>query len=78
MANVAEIRKQLERLLAGQLSLDNFEDWFVQYSWNIHQHGDAHAQALAYAVESQLSQCTEDSDELRDSLTHILYRGNDQ
>ncbi len=55
MANVAEIREQLTKLLDGQLSLDDFEDWFLPYSWNIHKQGNPAAQRLAYAIEHQLS-----------------------
>ena len=52
----AELRNQLIRLLNAEMSLDSFEDWFVQSSWNIHQTPDLLAQRLAYAVELRLAE----------------------
>ncbi len=72
MASASEIRQHLSRLLSGQVSLDDFENWFVPYSWNIHKHGDEEAQQVAYAVEHQLSRFDEDCDELRQALLGIL------
>ncbi len=68
MVRASEIREQLRKLLAEQLSLDQFEDWFVPYSWNIHKHGDEQAQQLAYAIGHALSEFAEDSAALRDAL----------
>jgi hypothetical protein len=65
MAKVSAIHEQLAKLLVGQLSLDDFENWFVPYSWNIHKLGDHDAQQLAYAVEHQLSEFDEDCEALR-------------
>ncbi len=72
MANAPEIREKLEQLLSQQISLDDFEEWFAPYSWNIHKNGNEEAQQLAYRIEHQLSQFDEDSDELRIELTRIL------
>jgi len=72
MANVSDIREHLANLLSRNLSLDEFEDWFVPYSWNIHKHGDHDAQQFAYAVEHILSLFDEDSAELRDRLLSEL------
>ena len=71
MANAQEIREQLEKLLSSSISLDEFENWFAPYSWNIHKHGDEETQRLAYAIEHQLSQYEQDCDELRIELTRI-------
>ena len=72
MANAPEIREQLADLLSQRISLDDFEDWFVPYSWNIHKSGDEETQRLAYAIEHQLSQYEEDCDALRIELTRLL------
>jgi hypothetical protein len=72
MPNVSELRGQLEKLIEGQLSLDEFEDWFVPYSWNIHKCGDYEVQELAYSIEHQLSEFDEDSEALRLGLESAL------
>jgi len=71
MASGSEIREHLAKLLAGQLSLDDFEGWFASYSWNIHKHGDEEAQRIAYAIEHELALFEEDSRELRQGLTAL-------
>ena len=72
MANVSEIREQLMKLLASYMSLEDFENWFVPYSWNIHKLGDLDAQRLAYAIEHQLSEFDEDCEALRRGLMEAL------
>jgi len=71
MANAPEIREKLGSLLSHQMSLDDFEEWFAPYSWNIHKNGDAEAQKLAYAIEHQLSTFDDDSAELRNELLRV-------
>lgn len=72
MANATEIREHLAQLLSEQISLDDFEDWFVPYSWNIHKQGDEVSQHFAYAVEHALSRFDEDTPELHRRLTELL------
>lgn len=72
MANASDIREHLAQLLSEQISLGDFEDWFIPYSWNIHKHGDEASQHLAYAIEHVLSRFREDSGELRQSLSELL------
>lgn len=72
MASAFEIREHLAKLLSAQLSLDDFEDWFVPYSWNIHKHGDEVSQEFAYAIEHELSRSDEDCPELRQKLAQLL------
>jgi hypothetical protein len=75
MASALEIRQYLARMLSGHISLDEFEDWFLPYSWNIHKHGDRDAQELAYAIEHRLSEWSDDlltEEQLRDELASML------
>jgi len=47
------------RWLSGatnEISLDDFEDWFVRKSWNLHYDSDELAQRSAYAVELRLAE----------------------
>jgi len=72
MAKASEIRQRLGMLLADQISLDEFEDWFVPYSLNIHLSGDDEAQKLAYEIKGYMFEYAEDSAELRAILAGIL------
>lgn len=72
MANVSEIREHLRGLLSEQQSLDEFEDWFVPYSWNIHKFGDEASQQFAYSIDHVLSRFDGDSAELRQQMREVL------
>ncbi len=72
MATVTDIHEHLAQLLSEKLSLDDFEDWFVPYSWNIHKHGDEESQRFAYAIERELARFEEDSNELRQRLADLF------
>jgi hypothetical protein len=51
-----DIRNHLVSLLSGEESLDAFEDWFVQNSWNVHKQGDPEAERLSYWIELHLAE----------------------
>ena len=51
-----ELRGALGQLLAKEMSLESFEDWFVQRSWNMHKNSDNSAQRLASAIELRLAE----------------------
>lgn len=51
-----EIREQLRRYVAGEITLGEFEDWFVPKSWNIHHVGDAATADLAYEIDLRLAE----------------------
>ncbi|HEX9942036.1 MAG TPA: hypothetical protein VGG03_08470 [Thermoanaerobaculia bacterium] len=46
-----EVRQKLAELLSGELGLEEFEDWLVQRSWNMHLDSSAGAQDLVSAIE---------------------------
>jgi hypothetical protein len=74
MLAYSDLRNELVRLLAQEVSLDNFEDWFVQQSWNIHKVPDLRAQQLAYAIEIRLAEYGNDDlseAQLRQELLNI-------
>jgi len=52
----SQIRGKLGRYLRGELSLDQFEDWLVQKSWNMHKDSDEAAQSLASKIELRLAE----------------------
>ena len=49
-----EIRQQLARYLAKQITLDDFEDWFVAESWNVHRDENTAATDLVFEIELRL------------------------
>lgn len=49
-----EIRAALSRYLAGSISLDEFEEWFVAETWHIEHAGGERAIRLAAHVRSEL------------------------
>jgi hypothetical protein len=51
-----QIREKLARYLSNELSLDHFEDWLVERSWNMHVDSDESAQKLASAIELRLAE----------------------
>jgi len=63
-----QIRQWLARYLHDEVSLDQFEDWLVQRSWNMHQDSEQSAQKLASAIELRLAEHSSghlDDNELR-------------
>ncbi len=77
MLAYAELRNELVRLAAEEVSLDSFEDWFVQHSWNMHKDSDLLAQRLAYAIELLLAE--HDNGQLserdfRKELVHLSHQ----
>lgn len=56
MITDAQIREHLANYLAGGESLDSFEDWLVEHSWNMHLDSSESAQELVNAIELRLSE----------------------
>lgn len=65
------IREKLGRFLRKDISLDQFEDWLAQSSWNMHMDSSEEAQKLASAIELRLAEHSSghlDEKPLRDEL----------
>jgi hypothetical protein len=60
MITKSEIREELFRYLARQITLNEFEDWLVVHSWNMHQDSDQAARGLVGAIELRLSEYSAD------------------
>ncbi len=79
MLTELQLREQLAKFLSGEMSRDDFEDWFVQESWNIHQSPDLGAARLVNAIELLLAENSSghlsDSDMVKElkSLASIQY-----
>ena len=55
MVNEGEIRNRLAEALA-QSQLAEFEDWFIQNTWNVHKSGDEDLIRLVYSIELRLAE----------------------
>lgn len=66
MIEESEVRKRLLGFLKGDLSLDDFEDWLVISSWDMHLDSEPGAQELVWAIELALSE---------HSSRHLSYDG---
>ena len=70
-----EIREWLGRYLNRDISLHDFQAWFVPVLWNIEQTHNAKAIELAGEVELRLAEYTNDhwtEDELRSKLQPLV------
>jgi hypothetical protein len=56
MITEAQIQQQLFGYLTRALSLNEFEDWLVQQSWNMHRDSSDAAQRLVGAIELRLAE----------------------
>jgi hypothetical protein len=73
------IRDKLASYLVGELSLEDFEDWFVPESWNVAQTNDQNATNLVYEIELWLAEYSNghwSEDELKDHLKLIVFRNS--
>jgi hypothetical protein len=56
MLSELQLREQLAKFISGEKSRDDFEDWFVRESWNIHKSPELGAQRLVNAIELLLAE----------------------
>lgn len=74
-----EIREKLASYLVGNISLEDFEDWFVSSSWNVIQRENKNTIDLVYDIELILAEysrgCWND-DELKQLLRPIVENYN--
>lgn len=76
MIHEDEIRDRLVGYLAGKESLDDFEDWLVARSWNMHRDSSEAAQEMVSAIELALAEHSSghlSRGELRRQLIDILH-----
>jgi len=74
MTTAAQIRERLNTFLAGDLSQDEFEDWFAVYSWNVHGTRDHNTEELVGAVELAFAEYSNghfSDDDLRRELASL-------
>ena len=79
MLTLFQIRKQVQQYLDGLISLDEFEDWLVSSSWDMHQSADKDAQHLVGAIELRLAEYAQghlDDKDLKYELQMILVYGS--
>jgi len=72
-----DIRERLGEYLAHEISLEEFEDWFIPETWDIDQTDDLDLLNLVYGIKLRLAEfsnndCTEDK--LRSLLRPFIER----
>jgi hypothetical protein len=73
MITVPQIRERLSHYLTRQITLNEFEDWLVAQSWNMHQDSDEEAQRLVGAIELRLAEYS--NNHLSDAALRRELRG---
>jgi hypothetical protein len=74
MPDALQIRSRISDWLDGEISLSEFEDWFVPATWNIHKGNDPEAEELTDEIELSLSEYSGEYlslDQLKDKLTEL-------
>lgn len=77
MVDALQIRQHLAEYVLGMAQLQEFEDWFVPATWDIHKSNDPEAEALTDEIESNLSEYTggqlsrEDLRKILSGLAHV-------
>lgn len=56
MLAAQSLREHIQQFLGGAVSLDDFEDWLVAASWNMHLRAGADVQRMVGAVELRLAE----------------------
>ena len=75
MIEEAAIRDRLSAIARHELSLEQFENWFVPAAWNMHQDSSEEAIELASSIHLLLSERDDrilNELELRDNLLSLL------
>lgn len=67
------IRQELYRYLVGEITLAEFEDWFVPTVWQHYGHADQPASELVGTIELALAEYTS-SHATQEDLRHDLQR----
>jgi len=76
MVNASKIRERVAEMLFGDISLEQFEDWFVPATWDAHKSGDPEAESLADEIEINLSEYTSGQlspEQLRSRLAGAVF-----
>ena len=72
-----EIRHHLASYLNGEMTLDQFRDWFVPVLWTVEDSNDTVAERLAYEIEalhSEYAQAHWTTDEFHGKLWNLVER----
>ena len=51
-----ELKNKLIEYISGELSISEFEDWFIPSYWNVHRRNDEELSNLVYDIELELAE----------------------
>ena len=77
MIDLPQLAAQAQACGAGSLSIEDFEDWFAEASWNVHRLGDSKLTDAVFEVEalfSELSAGRLSADAVRECLSECSLR----
>lgn len=77
MLSANDVLAHLADYVLGNANLDEFEDWLVSNSWNVHQASSENVQRLVFEIESRLSEHSGgyvEEDVLRRALARLANR----
>lgn len=80
MLKIHDLKNQMASFLSGGITLDAFDDWFAQASWNMHLDSEPEVQMLAAKIELLLAEHTSghlSEPELRSALASALASSPD-
>lgn len=72
-----EIRDKLAKYLSSEISLRQFQEWFVPATWDIQDSQPAHILDLAYSIQLKLAEYTSNhltENDLRRALSPYIER----
>lgn len=75
MVELNNIREKLAKFLANEISLQDFEDWFVQQTWSVQKEDNQELRQIVHAIELCLSEFSSehmDEQELRKELAPFV------
>jgi len=70
-----QIRDNIRKVADDELSVHDFEQWFVPMSWNIENCGDPSAIAVVHKIDGILSESSSGNwseSDLRDELANVI------
>src|SRR5690349_1039173 len=54
MISLDEIRRQAKEVLAGRMSIEDFDEWLLDASWDMHRDSSADARRTASQISNRL------------------------
>jgi len=70
-----DIRERVIAFLAGELTLPRFQEWLVEKTWDVEEHGDPTATDMTYEIKLALAEHSRGDiswNALRDRMNEVV------